>query len=288
MASRHLARNANSSAAKEFIKILERIDYSKQPWTIFQDWTLMAAAAIHNRVVYDQAIEDAYLDRARHYKPEALTKMGTLLGIAMAELVNNPRDFLGEVFEASLQSNANLGQFFTPWSISLFLARLSMDPDRLTPDRIITISEPACGAGGMVMAACAVLAESGINYSAQACIYAQDIDATCARMTYIQLALSGAAAIVSSGDTLRNTLNWAWPTPAYILNNLGSRLALQRQIDDYRAILAMEPVAVPAAGPEEAESVSIEPRPSGPGPVDIELPAARGEARQLDLFEVSA
>jgi len=281
MSSKHLSRNTQSNAAREFIKILEHIDYTRPLWAVFEDWIFMAAAAIHNRVVFDQSIEDAYLERARKYKPTALTSMAELLGLATAELVDNPQDFLGEVFEASLQTNANLGQFFTPWTISLLMAQMIMGTLETKPNRIITISEPACGAGGMVMAACAVLAGQGINYASHACIYAQDIDATCARMTYIQLSLSGAAAIVSCGDTLRLTCNWAWPTPAYVLNQVGERLATQRQMEAIYELLELDSQAVP----EASSAVNQQIMPVSP---DVELPAARSGARQLELFEVSA
>lgn len=53
----------------------------------------------------------------------------------------------------------------------------------------ICLAEPACGAGGMCIAAAETLFKQGINYQECLHITAQDIDPLCVHMTYVQLSL---------------------------------------------------------------------------------------------------
>jgi hypothetical protein len=270
MSSKQVSRNTRTEGAREFVKILQGLAYGRSTWSVFEDWVTMAATSIYNQLAQDPAMEEAYLECAKRYDAAELKAMGELLGIAQLELLQQPRDFLGEVYEAALLANANHGQFFTPWAVSMLLARLNLGQVQLAPDKILTIAEPACGAGGMVLAACQILAEQGINYAANVFIEAQDIDPTCARMTYIQLSLIGAAAVIVCGDTLRVERKWAWATPAYVLNRVGERLDSQRRVDAMREVLGLcEPIEQQAS-------------------VEFELPRPAATACQLELFEVGA
>lgn len=277
MASKHASRNVRSTAARDFIKIMEGLSYGQRPWDIFEDWTVMASCAIYNRIFKDPEVERQYLDVAGRYAPDKLDGMCRMLAIAMETLLEDPRDFLGEIFEGSDFANGNHGQFFTPWNLSVLIAQLSLQGAQSTQGRILTVSEPACGAGGMCLAACQVFAEAGMNISADVYFEAQDIDPTCSRMAYIQLSLAGAAAVVSCGDTLRMTQDWAWPTPAYVLNNVGSRLASQRMIDGMRSALGLTSQA-----DEQGASGATEGRQEL-----LQLPPARDYV-QAELFEVGA
>lgn len=277
MASKHASRNVRSTAARDFIKIMEGMSYGSRPWDIFTDWTVLASCAIYNRIFNNPDVERQYMDVAGRYAPDKLAGMRELLTIAMETLLDDPRDFLGEIFEGSSFANGNHGQFFTPWNLSVLIAQMSLQGFQKIPGRILTVSEPACGAGGMCLAACQVFSEAGLNIASDVYFEAQDIDPTCSRMAYIQLSLAGAAAVVACGDTLRMTRDWAWPTPAYVLNQVGPRLASQRMLDSMRSLLNL-------TSPDEQST------PSGAEPcrLDVlELPPAR-EYVQADLFEVGA
>lgn len=229
MASRQIARNVRGAEAKEFVKLLESLSYARHRWDVFSDWCVMASSAIYNRLHQDPAIEEQYLQVAKKYTREELDKLARMLGLATAALADERQDFMGEVYEGSLLASAGHGQFFTPFSVSRMVAAMNIRPDSLPRDRIVSIMDPAAGAGGLLIAAAAELEEAGFDYVNWAYFEAKDIDPTCARMAYIQLSLIGASAVVICGDTLRMTTDWAWATPAYWATFMGGRLKNQRE-----------------------------------------------------------
>ena len=102
------------------------------------------------------------------------------------------------------------------------MAECNFDKDKLKaeiaedPDRVITIAEPTCGAGGLIVAAIDVLKDAGINYAWNAFVDCGDIDARCVHMTYLTLSLLGVPAVVRRGDALILDYSETWYTPAYI------------------------------------------------------------------------
>jgi hypothetical protein len=67
---------------------------------------------------------------------------------------------------------------------------------------IITVQEPACGAGCMVVAAGQALKEIGIDPARQAHFTMFDVDKRCVQAAYIQTTLCGISADVIHGNTL--------------------------------------------------------------------------------------
>ena len=65
----------------------------------------------------------------------------------------------------------------------------------------ITLSEPCCGAGAMILGFVKALKDEDINYQQNLLVYAVDISEICAYMTYVQLSLYGIPAIVVRKDT---------------------------------------------------------------------------------------
>ena len=86
----------------------------------------------------------------------------------------------------------------------------------------LSVSDPACGAGAMLIAFANVSREQGINFQQKVLFVAQDIDVTATRMCYLQLADLGCPAIVICGDSLAkpgfHPDNNVWYTPFYYLN----------------------------------------------------------------------
>jgi hypothetical protein len=88
----------------------------------------------------------------------------------------------------------------------------------------LTMAEPACGAGGMVLAFAKALEDEGINFQKHLHVTAQDIDPGSVHMTYVQTALMGIPAVVIQGDTLRGTATAHWFTPFHVLYGWNRRL----------------------------------------------------------------
>lgn len=95
-------------------------------------------------------------------------------------------------------------------------------------DGFVTISEPACGAGGMVIACADALHDAGRNYQQSMHATCIDIDQRCVHMTYVQLSLLNIPAIVVHGNALSVEAWGTWFTPAHILGGWGARLRLKR------------------------------------------------------------
>ena len=112
-------------------------------------------------------------------------------------------DFLGDIFQELELASKWHGQFFTPYPVCKMIASMTMHDLKLfESDKVVTISEPACGGGAMLIAACDHLLENGINYQRQLKITAMDVDLTACHMAYIQLSLLGCNAVIVHGNTL--------------------------------------------------------------------------------------
>ena len=186
-------------------------------------------------------LETTYLREADRWDREQLhvftQAAGTVVGyFGHAIDKGQPfEDILGRLLMSREMNWKGAGQFFTPMHVARMMARINfpdgpaLEAEFAAKDRILTIAEPACGGGVMVLAVVNVLREHGYPYASHAWIHATDVDVRCARMTYIQLSLAGAAATVTHGNTLAAE-SWAeWDTLACGLNRVQARLARQRQ-----------------------------------------------------------
>ena len=79
----------------------------------------------------------------------------------------------------------------------------------------ITINEPSCGSGTMVIAAAWAMQQRNMEYQRNALFIAQDIDIRCVWMAYIQFCLYRIPAVVIHGNTL-TCEEWSrWYTPYF-------------------------------------------------------------------------
>ena len=196
------------SAKKEIIKTIEQMSGRYAPYNIFSDWIQLCALSIqnsvylvHNKIWQDR--EQLYIDTARRYTEQELeqfARMFVLLGDALTEKLS---DVLGEIYMETGMGSKYTGQFFTPFHLSELCAMLSINIANLKEDDIIELNEPSSGGGGMIIAACKVLKDAGINYQRRLKVVAQDLDWKGVYMTYLQLSLIGCNAIVVQGDTLQ-------------------------------------------------------------------------------------
>ena len=136
-------------------------------------------------------------------------------------------DFLGAIFmELELGDNFR-GQYFTPYSVQCLMARMLMPGvrDTIRREGIATVSDPACGAAGMLIAYAECLLEADINPSMHMFGSCIDIDPVAADMAFIQLSLLGIAAEVVTGNTLTMQIRRVRYTPVFYLNDFEKRLA---------------------------------------------------------------
>ena len=162
------------------------------------------------------ALEDRYLQIVGTYRDkDTIRAYPELLAIAW-QAIGAGCEFLGSVATQMEALNARLGQFFTPWEVSLMLAKMTLEDvaDIIGRNGFVTIQEPASGAGGMVLAAAQALADQGFDPGLHMLVHATDLSPLCFHMTYLQLSLRGISAFVEHGNSLSlERFSAAW-TPA--------------------------------------------------------------------------
>jgi len=205
---------------QDFIKCLNEIDQTKRNYDVFQDFLTCSAISLANVLLKDKNYEKKYLEVIKQYKqPE---KLADLLGITALALEKKPCDFLGRVYMLGNFGNKNTGQFFTPYHISQLMAECTFDKNNIqkiiNTQRYITVSDPCCGAGGMIIAFAETILKHGFNPQKQIIFQGIDIDITCCKMSYIQTSLLGLTGEIIHGDSLSLNLWQTFTTPMTILN----------------------------------------------------------------------
>lgn len=194
---------------KRFMDEFSKLTYSRNGWEVWGDFVTMAACSISNSVDRSpkrDEREQQYLKIAARYSKDELECFCQMLAVTVEALEENPeQDFLGVLFQR-LELNSHWhGQFFTPYHICEFMAKVSCVEDAKTEIEkkgFISVNDPACGAGALLIAAANEFRKSGINYQTSVEFVAQDIDFTAAMMCYIQLSLLGCPGYVIVGNTL--------------------------------------------------------------------------------------
>lgn len=215
---------------KEIINTILSMSGDYAPYNIFSDWVEMCALAIQNSITMIhgkvwQDREQTYINIARRYTErqlEQFAQMFVWLGDALTEELT---DVLGEVYMEANMGNKYTGQFFTPFHVSELCARLGINSEDLPTSEVLTIHEPSCGAGGMIIAACKVLHDAGFDFQRRLQVVAQDLDWKGVYMTYLQLSLIGCNALVVQGDTLMHPFDPNQTDPAHIMRtpmNMGA------------------------------------------------------------------
>lgn len=206
-------------------KLFQELSATRSLWTPFEDFLKIMSLAISNSVDLAQyeAREAEYLKIIGGYGSDEVQMFCELAALLTQELEANKdefRDVLGELFHELEFHNKFKGQYFTPYHVAQAMGKIVVN--ELPEKDYITICEPACGSGVMVLGVINALRER--KDTRPVFVEAFDVDPKCAAMCYIQLSLYGIAAVVHHANTL--TLEeWSrWYTPAYILDNWAFRL----------------------------------------------------------------
>lgn len=226
-------KNSVGDHQKEIVKIMQQLSRVHGMDQVWSDWVEICAITLArlDQTKFDTR-ESRYLDIVKKYKKEELH----LFVIAFASLVKafdhyveqgEIQDVLGQIYMAMNMGNDRTGQFFTPFDVSLLMARITITPGTLQSIEqwgFMSMSEPTCGAGGMVIASARAVQESGYNYQKQLHVMATDIDSRCVHMTFIQMALLHIPGIVVHGNGLSQEHWNIWYTPAHIMDRWSDRI----------------------------------------------------------------
>ena len=234
---------------KEFVKAYDKLCYRQNPWTVWQDFVNLFACSIANAVDRDKkrwdAREKSYMDTIHGYTEEEVKLFTELSGLTIMALEENPaQDFLGDLYMRLDFGSGWHGQFFTPRHVSEAMAKMLIGSglyEQLERQGYISVNDPACGAGCMLLAfarACMEDPKIG-NYQPRVLFVAQDVDKAVAQMCYIQLSLLGCAGYVIVGNTLTQPPTGdvlspsvpdgceLWLTPMYFSDVWTGRLAVR-------------------------------------------------------------
>ena len=231
---------AQSASTREFISLFNQTARYHHRYKVFADFVTVSGIALHNAAAFDQELEQQYLDIVKQYEKDDVMRFPRLFAVLTIELENHPRDVLGELYMSLDISSGHLGQFFTPFSISRMLARLNIGSNDVLADNpygFVTVSDPACGAGGMIIAVAEELRNGG--HAPQQQMWAQciDIDPVAAWMCYIQLSLLHIPAEVIIGNTLSMKFSRRMYTLAHYLGNWSTKLRRRTQAEAMRKLL---------------------------------------------------
>jgi len=214
---------------KNIIKIVEKLAYRYGRHTVWDDWIYMSAASMSQAMDFRQGREDEYLRRINSYDKEYHTLFAEMLGeLAFAYEEECFGDILGDIYSSLELTNKKNGQFFTPYHVCKMMAAMQTSKEHLPVEiqnkGYITVNDPCCGAGAMLIAFAEQCLECGINYQQSVLFVAQDIDPVAARMCYVQMSQLGMPGYVIIGNTFIPSDNYdIWFTPMYFLQGFHKR-----------------------------------------------------------------
>lgn len=245
-------------------------------WTVWSDFVAMTACTLSLADIERRGDrERIYLNTAKKYgKTEMEIFYSLFSDLVNAYESNQEQDLLGELFMRLELGNDYAGQFFTPYSICVAMAALSAGNLKAEIEKrgYISVNDPCCGAGALLIAFANEAKRQGINYQRNIEFVAQDIDFTAAMMCYIQLSLLGCAGYVIVGNTLTTPPTEplanqnVWYTPLYFLDEWHWRRTLKVILKTNKGIKHNEKIPEPKKQEEKNNEFTV------------------GESGQLSIF----
>lgn len=198
-------------------------------WQVWQDFLTMSATAVANAVDprYRDTREAEYMATVKRYSRDEADLMAQAFACLVDALdTAEPTDVLGETFMALELGNKWHGQFFTPYHLCKAMALMNMDGITAAVEAkgFVSVNEPACGGGAMVIAVANAMRDAGLNPQQQLHVVAQDLDIKGVQMCFLQLALLHIPAVVIHGNTLALEERSHWYTPAHLMGFWDNKL----------------------------------------------------------------
>lgn len=204
-------------------------------WDVFSDFCEMAALAVANSCDLAQHAprEARYLQIINRYDKREQALFPQMLAALVDRMEQGPADVLGALFGELELGNSDRGQFFTPYEVCRLMAALQIGDKadmarRIEQTGFVTVNEPACGAGAMIIAFADAMQEAGFNPQQQMHATCQDIDSRGVHMCFLQLSLMHIPAAIILGNTIAVECRETWYTPAHILGGWSRKLGRGR------------------------------------------------------------
>jgi len=199
---------------KEFLNIFQQLCYGRNTWQVWEDVITMIATSIANATEYNEQNrkerEQKYCDCVKRINKNGdIQLVVKLMSIIVMALEENPeQDFLGAIYMKLELFNHWKGQFFTPYHICKVMVDINTGniQKELEEKDFLSICDPTCGAGALLIAYANAVRNKEINYQQKILFVGQDIDVIVVMMCYIQLSLLGCAGYIVIADTLTNPI----------------------------------------------------------------------------------
>lgn len=209
---------------------------------VFEDFVICCAYSLANAASYNQERENEYLRIAKKYEKEEFNSFAKMFAALQIELGKDDfDDVLGNLYEDLGLSSKHLGQFFTPIHVSDLMAKITFSADdtkeEIEKEGYTSMSDPCCGSGRMLLSYLKACRDNDINMD-KVYFEGADLSKLCCCMTYVNLSLLGASAIVYNQDTLLLEVYDSYITPALVYNkDLAEKLVEEgvlKRRDDYK------------------------------------------------------
>lgn len=203
------------------IELINKIAVKQSLYTVYSDFIELTALMISNVCAFSEKREKQYLNVISKYGEEG--KLFPLLYLELVEEMDKGfNDVLGSLFMELGLGSKHTGQFFTPYHIAQATARALFNKEQIDKQiekkGYISLCEPSCGGGGMLIAFAEAMYKNGYNPQKQLVVECNDLDVKGVYMTYVQLSLYGIPAIVNHADSLTLSKYDTFKTLTYILD----------------------------------------------------------------------
>ncbi|QTP14870.1 hypothetical protein [Serratia symbiotica] len=100
---------------KQFLSIFNETARYHHRHKVFRDFITLASVSIHNNILFDEKLEQEYMETVRQYEAEDTERMVRLLAEVVMGLEAESCDFLGSLYMSLELGESARGQFFTPY-----------------------------------------------------------------------------------------------------------------------------------------------------------------------------
>jgi type I restriction-modification system DNA methylase subunit len=212
------------SQSSDFRKILEGISHRHDTRQVFDAFARLSAC-----VLAAETREAEYLEEAKRWERPDLDSFGKALGALVLEMESRPfEDLLGGYymeFALSRKGQQWSGEFHTPKNVCDLMAGILFGDTELSPaEGPITVCEPACGAGAMILSLAQVCSP---EIRRRLRVTAIDISRTACDMAFVNTTLWGIPTRIIHGNSLSMECFAAWSNIHYIMPWLPLALPIQ-------------------------------------------------------------
>ncbi len=223
-----LNTQAHAPARDDLVAALNAV-CSREGWRTWEGigyWLEASFRALRRPWLIGEALDKSEAEYMRvvkrcRFPQESMADLSRMLAATIEALEAEPVDFIGPLF-GEFAASSQLGQFFTPYSLSYMMAKMIVgDAKKALADsgrRYLLCNEPACGVGGMILAANQALREEGLNPATQVHWIATDIDHAAICAAYVQTTLCGVSADIIHGNSISVETWRSTPTFAAVLH----------------------------------------------------------------------